>query len=92
MRKFIEDNGHRKLSDNEFNNWLNYLEEYANFIVEKRKSPKIQEKASLSLELDSSNEDISLEYELFVKLNQIVKDNQVIFLIDLDYSHFEIIE
>jgi hypothetical protein len=77
MRKFIEKNIDRELTDDEFNDWLYYLKETADYI-QINGEKHIQEEASLTLELEEN------DYELFAKFSQVVENNEIIYLIDLD--------
>jgi hypothetical protein len=87
MRNFIEENIDRKLTDLEFKDWINYLQEFSDYIdkVQNEGDAKIriQEGASLSLELNDN------EYELIVKFAREVVENELVFIADLDYTHFE---
>jgi hypothetical protein len=87
MRSFIEENIDRKLTDLEFNNWISYLQEFSEYINEVQNKgdtkTRIQENASLTLELDDN------EYELIVSFTREVVENELVFIADLDYTHFE---
>ena len=87
MRKFIDSNIEGNISNEDFNNWLDYLQETADYIEEIEQSEesmieKIRQGSSLSLTIDDE------EYEVNVKLNRLVDNKGIYFEVDMDYDYF----
>jgi truncated hemoglobin YjbI len=87
MRDFINKNTTEKISDEDFQEWLSYLQDTANFIEETEKVEgmieRVREGASLTLTVDDK------EYEVMVKFNRLVDEDGIYFSIDINYDYFE---
>ena len=87
MRKFIDSNIEGNIGDKDFNNWLDYLQETADYIEETEQSEetmieKIREGSNVSLTIDDE------EYEVNVKFTRLVDSEGMYFLVDMDYDYF----
>jgi hypothetical protein len=82
MKNFLETYTGEKLSAEEFQDHLDYFVEFADYINEETDGLyNIREGASLELEIKDEH------YEVWVKYDSVVENNQRSMLIDFDYSY-----
>ena len=80
MKKYLEENI-GEISDEQFNEYLDYFIEAGEYIKSECDIDRVQQKANLSIDY---NDD---EYEVCIKYNQIVKNNEAVYIIDFDYDY-----
>jgi hypothetical protein len=87
MRKFINSNIEENINDEDFQDWIDYLQEYADFINdvenEDSKFNRVRQTANLTLIIDEN------DYEVEVNFDKIVDNEGIYFEVDMDYKYFE---
>jgi hypothetical protein len=82
MKNFLETHTGEEISNEDFNNCLDYLIEMANYInKETDGNYKIREGASLSIDINDE------EYEVYIQFDSVIENNERSMLIDFDYTH-----